>query len=58
MREYWIVDPEAKTIEVFVLREERYRLLGKWGEGETARSELLEGFEVAVKEIFVHASTF
>jgi Uma2 family endonuclease len=58
VREYWIVDPEAKTIEVFVLREERYRLLGKWGEGETARSELLEGFEVAVKEIFVHASTF
>jgi Uma2 family endonuclease len=52
VREYWIVDPEARTIEVFVLREGRYRLLSKWDEGETARSELLKGFEVAVREIF------
>jgi len=52
VREYWIVDPEARTIEVFVLREGRYRLLGKWSEGETARSELLEGFEVAERDIF------
>jgi Uma2 family endonuclease len=52
VEEYWIVDPEARTIQVFVLREGRYQLLGKWGEGEAARSEVLEGFEVAVKEIF------
>jgi len=52
VREYWMVDPKAGTIEVLVLREGHYRLLGKWGEGGTARSEVLEGFEVAVKEIF------
>ena len=52
VREYWMVDPEARTIEVLGLREGRYQLLGKWGEGGTARSEVLEGFEVAVKEIF------
>lgn len=52
VEEYWIVDPVARTIEVFVLRERRYQLLGKWSEGETARSEVLEGFDVAVKEIF------
>jgi len=39
-------------IEVFVLRERRYQLLGKWGEGEAARSEMLEGFQIGVKEIF------
>lgn len=50
--EYWIVDPEASTIEVFVLRENAYVLLDKWGIGETAKSELLEGFQVVVDEIF------
>lgn len=52
VREYWIVDPDAKTIEVFVWREGVYVLLDKWGTGETARSELLEGFEVIVDEVF------
>jgi len=50
--EYWIVDPEARTIEVLVLREGAYALLDKWGAGETGRSKLLEGFEVAVNEVF------
>ena len=52
VREYWIVDPDSRTVEVFVLREGAYELLGKWGMGERARSELLEGFEVAVEEVF------
>ena len=47
------MDPDARTIEVFVLREGAYVLLGKWGVGEKARSEVLEGFEVAVGEVFV-----
>jgi len=52
IQEYWLVDPQAETIEVLVLREGAYVLLDKWGTGETARSELLEGFEVAVNEVF------
>nr|HID12590.1 Uma2 family endonuclease [Anaerolineae bacterium] len=50
--EYWIVDPEAKTIEVFVLREGAYTLLDRWGTGEIVRSALLEGLEIAVNELF------
>jgi len=37
--------------EVFRLREGAYEALGKWGAGETAHSELLAGFEVAVDEV-------
>ncbi len=51
VREYWIVDPHGRTVEVFVLREGAYELLGKWGEGEEARSEVLAGFRVAVDEV-------
>lgn len=49
--EYWLVDPEDGTIEVYVLRRRVYHLLGKWGIGEVARSEILSGFEVPVETV-------
>lgn len=49
--EYWLVDPEARTIEVFVLRQQRYELLGRFESGQTAISSILAGFEVAVDEV-------
>jgi len=51
VREYWIVDPHGRTVEVFILREGAYELLGKWGVGEEARSEVLASFRVAVDEV-------
>jgi len=52
VREYWIADPKARTVEVFVLRDGAYELLGSFGPGERARSEILPGFEPAIDEIF------
>lgn len=49
--EYWLVDTEERTIEVYVLSQGAYGLLGKWGAGQTAHSEVLAGFEVAVQTI-------
>jgi Uma2 family endonuclease len=51
VREYWIVDPQARTIELFGLRGSTYGLIGKYGVGEIVRSEVLPGFEVKVEEI-------
>jgi Uma2 family endonuclease len=51
VREYWIVDPRARTIELFFLRDGTYSLIGKYGVGETVRSEVLKGFEVKVEEV-------
>lgn len=50
--EYWIVDPEHETIEVYVLDEEVYMLLVKAARGEKAHSAILSGFEVACAEVF------
>jgi Uma2 family endonuclease len=48
--EYWIVDPETRSIEVYGLAEGAYSLLGHFGAEEMARSNLLKGFTVAVSE--------
>jgi Uma2 family endonuclease len=49
--EYWLVDPQAQSIEVFVLEDDAYTLLVKAVSGEKVYSKLLDGFEVAVDEI-------
>jgi Uma2 family endonuclease len=50
--EYWLVDPEAQTIEIFTLQDGAYTLLVKAGKGEQVRSGILAGFEVAVDRVF------
>jgi Uma2 family endonuclease len=50
--EYWIVDPQAVEIEVYVLRNGVYALLVKAGRGDRVRSQLLDGFEVGADEVF------
>lgn len=52
VREYWIASPMERTVEVFVLRNGDYELLGKFDAGERVRSEVLPGFQPAVDEIF------
>lgn len=52
VQEYWLVDPDKQTIEVYVLRGGVYEPLGRFGPGERVRSELLSGFEVDVDEVF------
>jgi len=49
--EYWIVDPEAKTIDVYTLIKGAYVSYGRWEIGENAKSKLLVGFEVSIDEI-------
>ncbi len=46
------MDYRARTIEVFTLEEGDYVLVGKFGPGEVAHSPLLDGFQVAVDEVF------
>jgi len=51
VREYWIVDPDKRQIEVFALRGSDYEILGRFGPGERAASEILSGFDIGVDEV-------
>jgi Uma2 family endonuclease len=52
--EYWLVDPEAQSIEVYVLEEGVYVLLNRFDEGQMAQSHLIQGFQVEVDTVFAH----
>jgi Uma2 family endonuclease len=50
--EYWIVDPERRTVEVHRLNGGAYALAGSYMPGQRAESVLLSGFGVDVAELF------
>jgi len=52
VREYWLIDPEAQTVEVLYLESGTYQLIGRWHPGEIARSRLLKGFEAPIGPVF------
>ena len=56
VKEFWLVYPEMKCVEVLVLNEEgKYEIYdeGCLGEGKKeVRSEVIEGFKVRLEEIF------
>lgn len=50
--EYWIVDPQTKTITVLTLVGKSYKKHGIFKNSHIATSKLLKGFEVAVRDVF------
>ena len=52
VREYWIVDPEAKAVELHALGERGFELIKTYKHGETLSSPLLAGLAVDLEEVF------
>lgn len=52
VKEYWIVDPDAKMIEVLSLGERGFESVGLYHANGTLSSPLLAGLKIALKEIF------
>lgn len=52
VREYWIVDPEERTITVLALAGKAFKVHGVFKDGEDATSKLLKGFKVSVHDVF------
>jgi Uma2 family endonuclease len=54
VREYWIVDPEIKSVQVFVLENGRY-VASVYEEPEKVRVSILKDCELDLKAVFAEA---
>lgn len=52
VREYWVVDPERETVEVFLLRDKEFEGKG-YGLKDSISSTVIKDLNIEVKEIFV-----
>jgi len=52
VREYWIIDPQDKTLEVLRASDTEFETVRVYPEGTTATSPVLEGIQVEVEKLF------
>lgn len=52
VKEYWLIDPANKTIEIFTITDNKYALRAFLEEEGKLTSELLVGFEMGLGELF------
>ncbi len=52
VREYWLVEPDAKYIEIYVLQEGKFVRQGLFEPGASFTSLVIEGQSVAVDKLF------
>jgi Uma2 family endonuclease len=57
VKEYWLNDPEARTVEVLCLERGEYQLVGRWRPKGQAASRLLKGFKVPVRQLVGSAAS-
>ena len=51
VKELWLVDPAARTVEVLTLGEHGFELEASYGQGRVLTSPLLEGFRLNLEEV-------
>jgi|AntRauTorckE6833_2_1112554.scaffolds.fasta_scaffold85826_1 Uma2 family endonuclease len=52
VKEYWIVNPEEKQIEQYVLQDESFALNAQLGASEKLTSKVIEGFSLYLPDVF------
>ena len=52
VKEYWIVIPEEKEVEVYILKGKAYQLYKTYTKVDILESPSLKGLKIGLKEIF------
>ena len=52
VREYWIIDPQERTLEVLRAGDTEFETMRVYPEGTTATSPVLEGIQVEIDRLF------
>ncbi len=52
VNEYWLIDVDARTIEVLLLGDHGFEPTATYGEGDTLVSPTLPGFTILVDDVF------
>ena len=55
VREYWIVDPDSNTVQVFMLEEGSYKGINIYSEKDIAKVNVLQGCFVELSQAFEEA---
>ncbi len=56
VKEYWLVSPDDKTVEVFKLEEGSHPRYGRpefYLEGQTIRCSVIDGLSINLSEVFI-----
>lgn len=52
VKEYWLVDPGEKTVEIYVLEDHSFALAKRFGEKDALESPLLPGLKIKLPRVF------
>jgi len=52
VKEYWIVDPEEKTIKVMTLGKAGFESSGTYGKKDTLKFSIFPGLTINLSEVF------
>ena len=52
VREYWLVDPEERTVSVLSLDGGEFHEVARFGEDDTLTSQVVEGLRIDLSEVF------
>ncbi|HZS47262.1 MAG TPA: Uma2 family endonuclease [Blastocatellia bacterium] len=52
VNEYWIVDPENRTLELYSLKENALELMATFHENDDVTSLVLSGLKLSLKDVF------
>jgi len=56
VKEYWIVDPLEKSVEVYTGKDGNFTLMQRAEKEGVISSEVVKGFAVEIKDIFIEIS--